>query len=301
MTHGSHRLVAHRLKGLPERLLTGGVACYRIYATADGRWLTVGALEPKFWQRLCEVVGRPELAERQFDPDQEAVAAELAEAIAARPLAEWLELMDGEDVSRRPGLDDRGGGRRVRRSSPPRRRPRARRAHGRLARRARALDASTGARAESVPSRSEQPGRAASGVARPSRSIRNARIPSAAAPSMSSSTESPTIAASAGATPIRSSAARKIDSCGLVQPCAREAIAQSTSSRVVGDEVRDLAAAVRDEARASARARAARAEHGPDVVVEVEVLRALPRPGSSPPRGRAPRRRRRPCRGRSAR
>ena len=102
MTHGSHRFVAHRLHGLPERLLTGGAACYRIYATADRRWLTVGALEPKFWQRLCEVVGRPELAERQFDPDQEAVAAALAEAIAARPLAEWLELMDGEDVSAGP-------------------------------------------------------------------------------------------------------------------------------------------------------------------------------------------------------
>ena len=101
MTHGSHRLVAHRL-GLPERMLTGGLACYRMYATADGRWLTVGALEPKFWQRLCEVVGRPELGERQFDPDQEAVATELAATIAARPLAEWLGLMDGEDVSSGP-------------------------------------------------------------------------------------------------------------------------------------------------------------------------------------------------------
>ena len=104
MTHGSHRLVNHRLHGLPERLLTGGSACYRIYPTADGRWLSVGALEPKFWQRLCEVVGRPDLAERQFDPDQEGVAAELASAIAARPLAEWVELMDGEDVSSGPVL-----------------------------------------------------------------------------------------------------------------------------------------------------------------------------------------------------
>jgi crotonobetainyl-CoA:carnitine CoA-transferase CaiB-like acyl-CoA transferase len=102
MTHGSHRLVAHRLKGMPERLLTGGAACYGIYPTADGRWLTVGALEPKFWQRLCELAGRPELAERQFDPDQEAVAAGLGEAIAARPLAEWLELFDGEDVCAGP-------------------------------------------------------------------------------------------------------------------------------------------------------------------------------------------------------
>jgi crotonobetainyl-CoA:carnitine CoA-transferase CaiB-like acyl-CoA transferase len=102
MTHGSHRLVAHRLESLPERLLTGGIACYRIYPTADGRWLTVGALEPKFWQRLCMVVGRADLAERQFDPDQEAVAAELGGAIAARSLEEWLELMDGEDVSAGP-------------------------------------------------------------------------------------------------------------------------------------------------------------------------------------------------------
>ena len=102
MTHGSHRLVAHRLGGPPERMLTGGLACYRLYATADERWLTVGALEPKFWRRLCEVFGLPELAERQFDADQEAVTEELAEAIAGRSLTEWLELMDGEDVSAGP-------------------------------------------------------------------------------------------------------------------------------------------------------------------------------------------------------
>jgi crotonobetainyl-CoA:carnitine CoA-transferase CaiB-like acyl-CoA transferase len=104
MTHGAHRLVAHRLGGDPLPLfLTGGLACYRIYATADGRWLTVGALEPKFFLRLCELVGRPELAERQFDPDgQEPLGAELAEILAARTLAEWLELFDGEDVCAGP-------------------------------------------------------------------------------------------------------------------------------------------------------------------------------------------------------
>lgn len=102
MTHNAHRLVAHRGATGLERHLTGGVACYRAYATADGRWLTVGALEPKFWQRLCELVGRPELAERQFDADQEAVAAALAEAVASRTLAEWLERFDGEDVCAGP-------------------------------------------------------------------------------------------------------------------------------------------------------------------------------------------------------
>ncbi len=99
MTHGSHDLVAHRLGGEPvPRLLTGGLACYRVYETADGRHLTVGALEPKFFARLVEVVGRPELAERQYGDDQEGLAAELQAVFAERPLAEWLEIFDGEDV-----------------------------------------------------------------------------------------------------------------------------------------------------------------------------------------------------------
>jgi crotonobetainyl-CoA:carnitine CoA-transferase CaiB-like acyl-CoA transferase len=100
LTHGAHELAAHRLGGEPfPRLLTGGLACYRIYATADGRHLTVAALEPSFFRRLCELVGRPELAERQWDAEQEPLAAELAEAFAAHPLAAWLELFEGEDVA----------------------------------------------------------------------------------------------------------------------------------------------------------------------------------------------------------
>jgi crotonobetainyl-CoA:carnitine CoA-transferase CaiB-like acyl-CoA transferase len=100
MTHGAHRFVAHRLNGEPvPRLLTGGLACYRIYPTSDGRWLTVGALEAKFFARLCELLEVPHLAAQQFAGDQDAVAAELGRAIGRRPLAEWLELFDGEDVS----------------------------------------------------------------------------------------------------------------------------------------------------------------------------------------------------------
>jgi alpha-methylacyl-CoA racemase len=100
LTHGAHELAAHRLGGEPiPRLLTGGLACYCIYTTADGRHLTVAALEPRFFRRLCELLGRPELAERQWEPEQEPLADELGEAIAAQPLAAWLELFDGEDVS----------------------------------------------------------------------------------------------------------------------------------------------------------------------------------------------------------
>jgi alpha-methylacyl-CoA racemase len=99
MTHRSHDLVAHRAGGESvPKLLTGGVACYRIYETADGGLLTVAALEPKFWQRLCELVDEPELAGRQWEPR----LPELERALAARPLAEWLELFDGEDVCAGP-------------------------------------------------------------------------------------------------------------------------------------------------------------------------------------------------------
>jgi alpha-methylacyl-CoA racemase len=99
MTHGSHDLVAHRLGGEPvPRLLTGGLACYRVYGTRDGRLLTLAALEPKFFLRVCELSGHPELAARQYDEDQDALAGELAEVFADRALDDWLRLFDGEDV-----------------------------------------------------------------------------------------------------------------------------------------------------------------------------------------------------------
>jgi crotonobetainyl-CoA:carnitine CoA-transferase CaiB-like acyl-CoA transferase len=99
MTHRSHDLVGHRLGGEPiERMLTGGLACYRVYATADGRHVTVGALEPKFFRRLCELLERPDLAERQYEADQDALAAELAAVFGTRSLDDWLAQFGDEDV-----------------------------------------------------------------------------------------------------------------------------------------------------------------------------------------------------------
>lgn len=99
MTHRSHALVAHRLGGDPgDRLLTGGLACYRVYTTADGRHLTVAALEPRFFARVCALLGFPERAEAQYGELQEALAGELAAAFKKQTLEEWLALFDGEDV-----------------------------------------------------------------------------------------------------------------------------------------------------------------------------------------------------------
>ncbi|MBA3842167.1 MAG: CoA transferase [Actinobacteria bacterium] len=101
MTHGSHQLAAHRLSGDPvPKLLTGGVACYRIYETADGRYLTVAALEPKFWQRLCTLLDRPDLTDRAFADD----LPELAELFRTRTLRAWLDLLEHEDTCVGPVL-----------------------------------------------------------------------------------------------------------------------------------------------------------------------------------------------------
>ena len=121
MTHGSHRLVAHRLEGLPERLLTGGAACYRIYPTADGRWLTVGALEPKFWQRLCELVGAAGAGGAPVRPGPGSGRGRARRGDRRAPARRVARALRRRGRLRRPGLDDRGGRRRVRlraRSAP---------------------------------------------------------------------------------------------------------------------------------------------------------------------------------------
>jgi crotonobetainyl-CoA:carnitine CoA-transferase CaiB-like acyl-CoA transferase len=87
MTHESHELAQF------AGPLTGRLACYRIYECADGRYITVAALEPKFWQRLCELLERPELVSRAGDAH-----AELETIFRRRSLDDWLELFDGEDV-----------------------------------------------------------------------------------------------------------------------------------------------------------------------------------------------------------
>jgi crotonobetainyl-CoA:carnitine CoA-transferase CaiB-like acyl-CoA transferase len=102
MTHNAYRLAAHRLHGEPERMLTGALACYRIYETADDRHLTITPVEPRFWRRLCELIEREDLIERQYEPDQEALAGELARVFRTRRLGEWLDRFDGEDVMAGP-------------------------------------------------------------------------------------------------------------------------------------------------------------------------------------------------------
>jgi crotonobetainyl-CoA:carnitine CoA-transferase CaiB-like acyl-CoA transferase len=100
MTDGSHRFVAHQLGQPVPRLLTGGAACYGIYETADGRYLTVAALEPKFWRNLCDLLERPDLVDRAFEPS----LPELEELFRSRTLSDWLDLLEGKDTCVGPVL-----------------------------------------------------------------------------------------------------------------------------------------------------------------------------------------------------
>jgi alpha-methylacyl-CoA racemase len=93
--------VPHR--GEPE--LTGGIACYVPYETKDGGWVSLGALEPKFWQNWCNGVGRPDLIEKQFEhPDSEA-GAEIAAVFKERTRAEWTKFAGEHDCCLEPILD----------------------------------------------------------------------------------------------------------------------------------------------------------------------------------------------------
>ncbi len=81
-----------------EGFFTGGQARYRLYATADKRFLAVGALEEKFWQTFCDAIGLPS----EFRDDRQTASASIAavaEIIAAKHAEHWQALLDPLDCS----------------------------------------------------------------------------------------------------------------------------------------------------------------------------------------------------------
>ena len=74
-----------------ETRLSGRYACYNLYETSDGRWMSVGALEPKFWAELCSEVGREDLIADQYagDSRQQEIKNELKQIFRQEAAAEW--------------------------------------------------------------------------------------------------------------------------------------------------------------------------------------------------------------------
>jgi crotonobetainyl-CoA:carnitine CoA-transferase CaiB-like acyl-CoA transferase len=87
-----------------ELELAGGLICYRPYACADG-WVTLGALEPKFWAAWCRGVERENLVELQFSRPGSAAHAEVEAIFAARTRAEWEAFAERIECCLEPVLD----------------------------------------------------------------------------------------------------------------------------------------------------------------------------------------------------
>ncbi len=83
-----------------ETLLTGTFPFYNLYETADGGWMAVAAVEPKFWARLCEVVGVPELTESQFadERDKAGVVRTLRARFKTKTKEDWEAIFAKEKL-----------------------------------------------------------------------------------------------------------------------------------------------------------------------------------------------------------
>lgn len=78
-----------------QDLVTGGSARYRIYQTADNRYLAAAPLEDRFWATFLDIIGLPEL--KSSDP-MAPIADQVAAKIKEKPIAHWLEQLQGKDV-----------------------------------------------------------------------------------------------------------------------------------------------------------------------------------------------------------
>lgn len=94
-----------------EDLLNGGLPCYNLYVTVDGRHLAVAALEHKFWRVACEGFGRPDWVDRHWQrgalpgsPDADALRAEVAAAVVSQPLSFWVPRFADLDACVTPVL-----------------------------------------------------------------------------------------------------------------------------------------------------------------------------------------------------
>ncbi|MBV8219785.1 MAG: CoA transferase [Solirubrobacterales bacterium] len=87
-----------------ELRLAGGLVCYRPYECADG-YVTLGALEPKFWAEFCRGVGREDLLDHAFDPPGSAAHRALSDIFAARTRDQWHAFASEHECCLEPVLD----------------------------------------------------------------------------------------------------------------------------------------------------------------------------------------------------
>jgi crotonobetainyl-CoA:carnitine CoA-transferase CaiB-like acyl-CoA transferase len=106
----AHHFAGNTIPVGGKYVLSGAYPFYNVYETGDGKFMTLGALEPKFWANFCRKVGREDLSARQFDSGER--RANLFEEVRAifksRTQVEWVELMRDADCCCEPVLSMSG-------------------------------------------------------------------------------------------------------------------------------------------------------------------------------------------------
>lgn len=91
-----------------DDFLNHGFACYNIYETADGRHMSLGALEPRFWKAFCKTANRPEWdSPDYFEPGehQKVLEKSIADFFRQKTLAEWVKIFRDADCCCEPILN----------------------------------------------------------------------------------------------------------------------------------------------------------------------------------------------------
>ena len=87
-----------------ELQLGGSLTCYRPYRCVDG-YVTLGALEPKFWSAFCHGVGREDLLNGAFDPPGSDTHRAVSEIFLTRTREEWRQFASEHDCCLEPVLE----------------------------------------------------------------------------------------------------------------------------------------------------------------------------------------------------
>ena len=96
-------------QGRTTNILNGGAACYNIYQCQQGEFVSLGALEPHFWQRFCDAVNQPQWISRQQESlPQKSLIAELNKMFSSKTLACWNQLLSEADCCYEAVLDATG-------------------------------------------------------------------------------------------------------------------------------------------------------------------------------------------------
>lgn len=95
------RIAEMKTTGEFEGMLCGRLASYNIYKCADGRYVVLAALEPKFWQKFCDLIDKPDWAGRLME---EELVQEVASLFSTKPMQHWVDELENLNICLSPVL-----------------------------------------------------------------------------------------------------------------------------------------------------------------------------------------------------